>query len=71
METKCGFSEPRVIASTTGLMPGMFNDDLTFKFEAKNVHVTDRAEIDKMLADLDLCVADFKKAAKKLLKTAE
>ena len=69
MKIEFKFNEPAVKHST-GLMPGMFNDDFTFTFEAKDVHVTDPKEIDKMLADLDLAVLEFKKSAKKLLKAS-
>lgn len=69
MKTKFKFNEPAVKHST-GLTTGMFNDDLTFTFEAKDVHVTDPKEIDKMLAALDLAVLKFKQSAKKLLKSS-
>lgn len=38
----------------------MFNDDLSFTFNAKDVHTTDPKEIDKMLAELDARVANYK-----------
>jgi hypothetical protein len=71
METSCKFDVPVAKHSIGGLMPGMFDNDLTFTFKAKDVHVTDPNEIDKMLWDLDIFVADFKLSARKLLKTAE
>jgi hypothetical protein len=71
MVTSCKFDVPVAKHPIGGLMPGMFQNDLTFTFKAKDVHVTDPKQIDKMLADLDLFVADFKKSARKLLKTAE
>jgi hypothetical protein len=71
METSCKFDVPVVKHPIEGLMPGMFDNDLTFTFEAKYVHVTDPKEIDQMLWDLDIFVADFKLSARKALKTAE
>jgi hypothetical protein len=46
---------------TTGLMPGMFNDDLEFTFTAKDVHTTDPKEIDALFAEIDRFVARYKK----------
>lgn len=58
-ESTCTF--PKKIVSTTGIYPGMFNDDLSFTFNAKDVHTTDPKEIDKMFAELDAHVARYKK----------
>jgi hypothetical protein len=52
---------PKKIISSTGLSPGMFNDDLSFTFNAKDVHTTDPKEIDKMFSELDVYVAKYKK----------
>ena len=53
--------EPKKHISSTGLYPGIFNDDLTFTFEAKDFHTTDPQEVAKVFADLDLAVLEVKK----------
>lgn len=62
MEVSCEFNEPSVKHSIGGIMPGMFDDDIKFTFEARDVHITDPAEIEKMLADFDKCADGFRKA---------
>jgi hypothetical protein len=59
------FNLPKKIVSSTGLYPGMLNDDLSFTFTAKDVHTTDPNEIDKMLAELDATVVRYKKDLRK------
>jgi hypothetical protein len=61
MKCDFAFDLPKKIISTTGLYPGMFNDDLSFTFNAKDVHTTDPKEMDKMFAELDAAVARYKK----------
>lgn len=62
METTFKFNERKVIKSSSGISPEMFNDDLTFTFEAKDVHWTDPKELDKMFAELDFAVSEVKKS---------
>jgi hypothetical protein len=64
------FTEPKVTTSSTGLSQNMFKDDLTFTFEAKDVHVTDPEEIGKVLAVLDKAVSEVKKAWQKELSAS-
>jgi hypothetical protein len=52
---------PKKIVKTTGIYPGIFNDDLSFTFTAKDVHTTDPKEIDAMFKELDALVAKYKK----------
>lgn len=47
--------------SSTGLQSDSFNEDLSFHFSAKKVHVTDPKEIQEVLRQLDLAVAKYKK----------
>ena len=61
MKCDFAFGMPKKIISSTGIYPGMFNDDLSFTFNAKQVHTTDPKEIDKMFAELDAAVARYKK----------
>ena len=44
------------------LHPGMFNDDLTFAFEARDFHTTDAKEVAAVFADLDVAVLKVKEA---------
>ena len=67
-EATCSF--PKKIVSTTGLYPGIFNDDLSFTFNAKDVHTTDPKEIDKMFAELDSFVAKYKADLRKHIAEA-
>ena len=60
MECEAKGTFPKKIIKTTGLMPGMFNDDLEFTFVAKGVHTTDPKEIEAMFAELDAYVAKYK-----------
>jgi hypothetical protein len=69
MKTSSEYTEPKVIKKMDGLMPGMFNDDFTFTFKAKDVHYTDPKEMSEMLAHLDEAVLEYKKAAKGWVKT--
>jgi hypothetical protein len=62
-ESTCTFPKENIKA--TGIMPGMFNDDLSFTFNAKNVHTTDPKEIDAMFAGLDAHVANYKAELRK------
>jgi ABC-type iron transport system FetAB ATPase subunit len=64
MDTECEFNQPKVLQKTD-LYPGVFQDDLTFKFEATNVHTTDPKDIEQLFADLDRCVSKFKASLKK------
>jgi len=57
-ESTCTFPKKFI---KTDLYPGMFNDDLSFTFNAKGVHTTDPKEIDEMFAELDAHVAKYKK----------
>lgn len=60
MKCEANWTFPKKIIKTTGLMPGMFHDDLSFTFDAKGVHTADPKEIEAMFADLDKFVAKFK-----------
>lgn len=62
MKTTFTFNERKVITNSGGLMPGMFDDDLKFTFEANDVHATDPKELAKMFAELDLAVSEVKKS---------
>jgi hypothetical protein len=57
-KSECGF--PKKMISVTSIQPGMFNDDLYFRFTADGVHTSDPKEIDKMFAELDAHVARYK-----------
>jgi hypothetical protein len=59
------FSAPKKLISTGGLMPGTFNDDIPFTFEAKDVHVTDLKELEKVFAEIDFAVSELKKSWQK------
>jgi hypothetical protein len=61
MKSEFKFDMPKKIIGSTGIYPGMFNDDLSFAFMAKDVHTRDPKEIDKMFAELDAAVARYKK----------
>lgn len=65
MEISVDFNEPAVKQSVGGFQSGIFRDDLTFTFNTKDVHITNQKKIDKMLADLDVAVIEFKKSARK------
>jgi len=67
-ESTCTF--PKENITTTGLSPGIFNDDLSFVFTAKDVHTTDPREIDEMFAELDTRVANYKKELRKHIEHA-
>ena len=60
MKCDSTWNMPKKMISSTGISPGMFNDDLTFTFNAKDVHTTDPQELDKMFAELDAAVAQYK-----------
>lgn len=64
MQTKFDFNEPKRFVNVTGMYPGMFNDDLYFNFEAKDVHTTDPKELDRMLEELDVAVHKYKECVK-------
>ena len=70
MKCEATWTFPKKIIKTTGLMPGMFHDDLSFTFDAKSVHITDPKEIDKMFAELDAFVAKFKTDLRKHIAEA-
>jgi hypothetical protein len=70
VETTFKIDEPTTLKSTTGLYPDIFNDDLTFTFEAKNFHTTDPKEVEEVFADLDSAVIEVKKSWGQKLKTA-
>jgi hypothetical protein len=61
------FDLPKKIISTTGLYPGIFNDDLFFTFKADDVHTTDSKELEAMFAELDGHVANYKKALREAI----
>jgi hypothetical protein len=69
MKTEFTFNMPKKIVSSTGIYPGMFNDDMSFTFTAKDVHTTDPKEIDKMFAELDAAVAKYKKDLRKHIES--
>jgi hypothetical protein len=61
MKVEFKFDMPKENVKSTGIYPGMFNDDLSFTFSAKDVHTTDPKEIDEMFNELDKAVARYKK----------
>jgi len=71
MKCQFKFDLPKKITYSSGLSPGMFNDDLSFIFTAKDVHTTDAKEIDKMLAELDTGVVRYKKDLREHLENAK
>jgi len=62
---------PKETVKSTAIYPGMFNDDLSFLFTAKDVHTTDPKEIDEMFAELDAHVANYKKELRKHIENAK
>jgi hypothetical protein len=69
VEITFGMDQPKDLVRTTGVYPGMFNDDLKFTFEAKDFHTTDPTEVAKVFAELDLAVREVKKAWDRSRKT--
>ena len=61
MECEARGTFPKENVKSTGIYPGMFNDDLSFTFTAKGVHTTDPQEVDRMFAELDTYIAKYKK----------
>jgi len=63
VETTFTIQDPKKLVSAKGgLYDGMFNDDLTFTFEAKDFHTTDPREVSRVFADLDFAVQKVKEA---------
>lgn len=71
MECEATGTYPKENVRSTGIYPGMFNDDLSFTFTAKDVHTTDPKEIDKMFAELDIYVAKYKKDLREHIEKAK
>lgn len=55
---KCEFDARTETRSTGGLMPGIFSQDVGFRFKV-NIHATDPKEIDEMLTLFNKAAADF------------
>jgi len=62
---KCGFDRPTEHKSSSGLHPGMFNQDVSFQFEV-NVKTTDLKDVQAMLDLFNRTAASFNEAWKKL-----
>lgn len=69
MKIEFKFDMPKEKVKSTGIYPGMFNDDLSFTFSAKNVHTTDPKEIDEMFNELDKAVARYKKDLREAIES--
>jgi hypothetical protein len=61
---KCDFTAGPSIVKSTSLMPGMFNQDISFNFLV-NVHVTDHKDLEEMLSLFNKAAADFNETWKK------
>jgi len=67
METKqCEFDEPLENRTSTGLYPGMFNEDVGFRFLV-DVKVTDRKDVESMLKLFEQATTNFKETWQKVL----
>jgi hypothetical protein len=67
METKqCEFDGPDEKRRSTGLYPGMFNEDVGFRFLV-DVKVTDRKDVEEMLKLFEKATTDFKETWNKVL----
>jgi hypothetical protein len=55
---KCEFDHPAREKSSTGLYPGIFSEDVGFRFQV-NVKVTDPKDVEEMLELFNRAAADF------------
>jgi hypothetical protein len=63
---KCKFTQPVEKRSSTGLYPGMFNENVSLEFEVE-INSTKREHIEEMLNLFERAAADFKETWQKKL----